>query len=141
MQVLDGHRLAAVDSAWSPDGRLLTVSEDGTARVWTLDVEGEPSSVTLRGHLGPIEKGAWGPNGRVLTLSVADNTARVWDLGASDPEPVVLTHPTGVLDAAWTPDGRVGTTDLAGTARVWTLDRDALLRHARSRVLAPTSEE
>ena len=49
--VLRGHEGRVCSAAFSPDGtRIVTASDDGTARVWRADGSGEP--VVLRGHEG-----------------------------------------------------------------------------------------
>jgi WD40 repeat protein len=64
-------------ASFSPDGmRIVTASNDGTARVWE-GVTGRQLAV-LEGHVGPVHSAAWSPDGvRVVTAS-GDKTARLW---------------------------------------------------------------
>ena len=51
--MLKGHIGAVYDVAFSPDGsRLVTASQDGTARIWPLRDGGE--AIVLRGHQGAV---------------------------------------------------------------------------------------
>jgi WD40 repeat protein len=63
---------------FSPPGtRVVTASEDQTARVW--GAAGEPLSCPLE-HQGVVWAAAFSPDGmRVVTASL-DRTARVWDI-------------------------------------------------------------
>jgi hypothetical protein len=67
--------------AWSPDGsRLVTGSDDNTARVW--DLETGRKLLTLSGHGDNVRSVAWSPNGKRLATASADTTAKVWKMGA-----------------------------------------------------------
>ena len=61
------------------DGRLLTWSEDKTARLWAADGALGP---VLRGHTGPVSGALQLADGRLLTWS-SDTTARLWPLERS----------------------------------------------------------
>jgi hypothetical protein len=105
-------------AAWSPDGRrILTASEDHTARVWNADGQGDP--IVYKGHGDKVISAAWSPDGtRIVTASV-DRTARVWNADGQA-NPIVLK---GAISAAWSPDGkRIVTTSEDHTARVWNAD-------------------
>jgi WD40 repeat protein len=62
---------------FAPDGgRILTASNDKTARLW--DRDGTPLA-TLQGHTDVVYSAVFAPDGgRILTAS-ADNTARLWE--------------------------------------------------------------
>ncbi|WP_437949286.1 hypothetical protein WME98_53505 [Sorangium sp. So ce296] len=119
---LRGHEGPLTAASWSPDGkRVLTASEDGTARVWRADGTGQP--VSLKGHGAAVLSAAWSPDGeRVLTAS-EDGTARVWRADGAG-QPVSLKgHGGPVVSAAWSRDGqRVITVSRDGAARVHAAD-------------------
>jgi hypothetical protein len=68
--------------SWSPDGlRLLTFSDDGTIRIWSMDGTGEP--IVLRDMLestgGTFNSAAWSPDGRRIVAAADNRTVWVWD--------------------------------------------------------------
>ena len=74
---LEGHRAPVRSAEFSADGkRIVTASEDNTARVWNADGTGEP--LVLKGHDDPVRSATFSPDGsRVLTAS-QDHTVRIW---------------------------------------------------------------
>ena len=120
--VLKGHTSAVNYATFSPDGtRVVTASDDGTARAWPADGTGE--AVVLTGHTSFVSHAAFSPDGsRVVTASY-DGTGRVWPADGTG-EAVVLTgHTSFVSHAAFSPDGtRVVTASGDGTGRVWPAD-------------------
>jgi WD40 repeat protein len=119
---LRGHEGALGVATWSPDGaRVVTVSDDGTARVWSADGAGRP--VVLRGHEGPVVVAAWSPDGARVVTGSADRTARVWSADGSGSPVVLAGHEGRVVAVAVSADGkRVLTASRDATARVWSLD-------------------
>ncbi|WP_437618237.1 nSTAND1 domain-containing NTPase [Sorangium sp. So ce1151] len=119
---LRGHEGPLTAASWSPDGkRVLSASEDGTARVWRADGTGQP--VVLPHSGAAVLSAAWSPDGeRVLTAS-EDGTARVWSADGVG-QPVILEgHGGPVVSAAWSRDGqRVITVSRDGAARVHAAD-------------------
>lgn len=120
--------------SWSGDGRrVITGSEDGTARVW--DVRTGAQLLTLKGHSGPVQATTFIQDGRrVLTWS-SDETIREWDAEGGK-ELTILKGPAGeAFSATFSPDGRrllLGLRD--GTVRVWDAEggKDlASIRHSR----------
>jgi WD40 repeat protein/serine/threonine protein kinase len=58
------HPLRPNRVAFSPDGRLVTVSQDQTVRLWDVQTNHEP--VKIRGHVGDVWCAAFSPDGRRL---------------------------------------------------------------------------
>ena len=107
---LSGHREALRAAVFSQDGkRVLTTSDDHTARIWNADGTGKP--IVLVGHQGAITFAAFAPNGngdalRVLTTST-DGSARVWTIRGAQVEYVVIEDKTTEATyGAWSPDGQ-----------------------------------
>jgi len=68
-----------VSAAFSPDGtRVITASEDGTARVWDA-ANGQPVTGPLA-HQDWVVSAAFSPDGTRVVTASTDKTARVWDL-------------------------------------------------------------
>jgi WD40 repeat protein len=115
-----------VTAAFSPEGeRVVTASEDGTARVWRADGRGEP--VVLKGHEQAVVSAEFSPDGARVLTSSQDKTVRVWPAEGRG-EVVVLRghtarfHPQGtrVVKASGDGDVRVCPTDGIGESLVLT---------------------
>jgi WD40 repeat protein len=103
IRVLRGHADGLWSVAWSPAGdRLLTGSEDWTARVWDawLGVE----LTVLGGHEDGLLDVAWSPDGARVATIARDRTLRVWDAAGGDPLQTIL-HEARLRTVAWSPDG------------------------------------
>ena len=88
-----------------PDGRVVSVSYDGTVRVWD-PASGETVTI-FKVKLGSIYGVAVLGDGRVA-FAAHDNTLRVWDLDTTEAVTTPLEgHPVGVFDVATLGDGRV----------------------------------
>jgi WD40 repeat protein/tetratricopeptide (TPR) repeat protein/tRNA A-37 threonylcarbamoyl transferase component Bud32 len=110
----------AVRDAWfSPDERwLLTVSDEGAARVWDL-LTSQPATPPLR-HDEPVASAAWSPDGQRVLTHGRSGSIRIWDLVRMISPARVLVHEGPVLAVAFSPDGnRVLTGSDDGTARIW----------------------
>jgi WD40 repeat protein len=111
--------------SWSPDGRLVAASSEGTARVW--DAETGTVRHTLLGHTGFVLGVAWSPDSSRLVTGGSDGTAKVWEIG---PEGVrerwslsAQETQSGIGGVAFSPDGtRVMAGDASISAvQVWDL--------------------
>ncbi len=116
--VLEGHEAALLDASFDPAGdRVVTASEDGTARVWST--EGEQLRV-LGGHEGKVRKAGFNPGGgpfEILTLD--EKVARLWSGGVPQ---ALEGHADRVTGAAFSPDGsRLATASHDGELRIWSV--------------------
>ncbi|MEH1791108.1 MAG: ribosome assembly protein 4, partial [Nostoc sp.] len=96
--------------------RILTASNDNTARVW--DIEGKLIA-ELKGHTDQVNSASFSPDGKRILTASSDKTARVWDIeGKLIAE--LKGHTDQVNSASFSPDGkRILTASNDKTARVW----------------------
>ncbi len=105
-RTLSGHRDAVLSLHFSPDQqRLLSSSQDETARVW--DWENGAELGALRGHFGPVWSARFSPDGQRIVTAGDDGTVRLW----SSLERALITrfrgHQGAVYAAAFSPDGNL----------------------------------
>ena len=106
-------------ASFTPEGtRILTASDDGTARVWAFNSD---RPVIIKVHHGMVDNAIFdGRHGRIFTSGIGENT-QVWSPDGSEAEAVVLKGNEGhVITIDFSPDGkRVVTGSQDGTVRVW----------------------
>ena len=119
IETLTGHTDLVNHAAFSPDGtRIVTASEDNTARIWDA-ITGQAIE-TLTGHTGLVRHAAFSPDGTRIVTASSDNTARIWDATTGQPIETLTGHTEGVGHAAFSPDGtRILTASDDNTARIW----------------------
>jgi WD40 repeat protein/tRNA A-37 threonylcarbamoyl transferase component Bud32 len=115
-------------AAFSPDpvapGRIVTASEDETARVWDAET-GRATSPPMR-HQHQVWRAIFSPDGLRVATAGFDATARVWDAATGEPLTPRLPHPARILSIAFTSDGaRLLTGDIEGNIRIWDLPSHA----------------
>jgi len=130
---LKGHTAAVGDLAVLPAAaggiRVVSVSEDGTGRIWSLppasDPNGRPKkamklsetrTIVLAGHKGPVRAVAVMPDGDAIITGGDDGTVRVWSAADGAPRSTLASGHTGpILALAIAPDGGTVLTGSADT--------------------------
>ena len=125
-RVLRGHTEAIALAVFDPDASLiLTVSQDGTARLW--DIQGN-ALTTFTDEARSVLSACFNPDGSLVLTTHKDGTARLWSTtqnGESQATPIVTLagHSGMIFWGSFSPDGTLIVTASADkTARVWKTD-------------------
>lgn len=136
---LAGHAGQVNSVEFSHDSlRVVTASDDRTARVWTIATE---AFVELRGHTDRVNGAVFSADDeQILTVS-ADGTARVWESRSGNALRTLTLSGRNVSMGGISPDGRraVTVTD-GGPARLWNLTAGSYVDLARPRESIHTAE-
>jgi WD40 repeat protein len=145
--VLSGHEGRVTSASFSVDGkRVVTASDDNTARVWDLS-DTKPVSTVLSGHQGWVYSASFSADGMRVVTASSDKTARVWDLSGAAPVSTVLSgHQDWITSASFSADGkRVVAASSDGTAIIHPVPADdelvALARRSITRCLTVNQME
>ena len=87
-----------------PWDRIVSASDDATARVW--DAETGREVATLVGHEGPVSALAYHPTEAMVATGGADGSIRLWDSEAGRGLHHLKAHTGLVAGVTFTPDGR-----------------------------------
>ena len=120
--VVPDHRAAVNQVSFSPDGKkLVTASEDGTAKVWVLQEGPIASPEKTLTHGSSVFSAEFSPDGQYVATASRDLRARVWDAETGDPVSPPLQHSGSVDYAKFTSDGRQVITQSPDMLHVWDL--------------------
>jgi len=131
---LTGHEERITSIKFSPDGtRVVTTSEDNTARIWD-SVSGAELFV-LRGHLhkgadesegkkfknaGFVVSADFSPDGEYLATGGTDHTVRIWNASSGEQIATLRGHDKWVTKVEFSPDGtQIVTASWGGNVRSW----------------------
>ena len=97
-RILTGHAASVTNAAWSPDGaRIITASEDGTAKVW--DAATGDEMFTISGSGSGQTSAGWSPDGTLIFFAGPDGKRSVRGAATGD-ELFVLPSRSGLEDTA-----------------------------------------
>jgi WD40 repeat protein len=117
VRTLDGHSGAVTGVALTANGRrAVSCSEDGTVRIWDLDVGRE---IRKMDGPGPITQLALCADGRVAISASEDNTLAVWDLEGIGKIRTLTSYPYFVSEVALSADGRRALSACGNRVTVW----------------------
>jgi len=103
------------------DGRVITGSDDYTARIWNPQ---GALTVVLGGHTSPVLSIATLPGGHIVTGS-SDRTAKVWDQQGKCLA-TLSDHADAVRRVAVSADGKILTASRDGLVKIWKEDGTCL---------------
>ena len=104
---LTGHDGLVKSAAYNPNGRrIVTASEDKTAKVW--DAQTGTELLTLTGHQRGVTSAGYSPGGERIVTGSRDKTAKVWDAQTGTELLTLTGHegPVRVASAGYSPDGQ-----------------------------------
>ncbi len=134
--VLSGHTDIVTGVDWSPDGkRLVSASNDGTARIW--DLTGKSLAI-LAGHQGAVTRALWSPDGKLIATTGVDGTVQIWSVTDNNPQLLhTLTgHTKKINNLTWWGEKsnsyeyekqEIVTASDDGTAKIWDANKGMLL--------------
>jgi len=116
---LNEHTQGLTAVAATRDGRrIVTGSDDGTARVW--DAASGEVLLTLQAHGGGVKSVAFSRGEEEILTAGVDHRARVWDARSGELRADLARHEKTVNSASFSNDGRhIVTASDDGTAIVW----------------------
>jgi WD40 repeat protein len=105
-------------AAFSLDGTRLATSAFQDMSLWSVGTWEWTLQLENPVYINDI---AFSPDGTQIVTALWDNTARVWDLKTGDTLAVLRGHTSSLVDAEYSPNGRLIVTagDNDKTARIW----------------------
>lgn len=119
-RVLEGHTDNIYALALTPDGeRLVSASEDGTARIWDWR---RGKCLARLDYDGPVYDASFSPDGKLLAVAMGDGQVEIRDADSLRKRFVLTGHVGPVYALAFSPDARwlaTGGGEKDFTCRVW----------------------
>lgn len=106
---------------------VLSGSEDGTARLWSMRTKS--CLVAYQGHGYPVWDVAWAPTGYYFATASHDRTARLWATEYSYPLRIFAGHLSDVTSLAWHPNcNYLATGSVDKCVRLWDVQSGTCVR-------------
>lgn len=114
IQTLKGHTAELTMVKCNPSRtRLVSGSDDATARVWNLEailLDKAPTPIVLKGHTKCLTSVKWCPHTapethELVATASFDMTARLWDSSTGDCLRVLMDHTKPVYSLSFSPEG------------------------------------
>lgn len=114
-----GHSGPVYSASFSPDkSHLISSSEDGTVRLWSLHTW--TNLVSYKGHMFPVWAVKYGPYGHYFASAGYDRTARLWSVDHHQPLRIFAGHYSDVDCVDFHPNSNyVATGSTDRTVRLW----------------------
>lgn len=133
LREMRGHEGELGLPVFTPDGRrMVTGSEDRTVRFWDVATGEEDETSRLTDLRGWPHWVAVSPDGTRLAVAFVDDPeVTLYDISTGRPIGS-FAHDWPAMGVAYSPDGRLATSSVDGTARLWDPDSEELLRTVTS---------
>jgi WD40 repeat protein/tRNA A-37 threonylcarbamoyl transferase component Bud32 len=119
VHTLRGHTSLIMDARFSPNGhRLVSASDDKTARVW--DVQTGQELFCFHLHSGAVSEANFSPDGQRIASTSADQTVKVWGAATGAEILTLGGHKGATVGVAFSRDGRrLASSSDDGTVKIW----------------------
>jgi len=123
-----GHSGPVYSTSFSPDkSHLISSSEDGTVRLWSLYTW--TNLVSYKGHMFPVWSVKYGPYGHYFASAGYDRTARLWSVDHHQPLRIFAGHYSDVDCVDFHPNSNyIATGSADRTVRLWDLASGSCVR-------------
>ena len=124
-----GHRGPLTSLAFSSDStRLVSGSEDKSARVWDLRDAKFPELVCYSGHAGAVRAVAFSPDTTQVLSGADDNSLRLWALADGSEQVKFAGHTAPVVGVAMTSANQLISASVDKTIRFWNAANGQVVR-------------
>ena len=121
---LSGHKKLVTSLAFSPDGqRLVSGSEDATAKIW--DLRSGMVEHDLWGHGDNVECVAYSPTGNLLATGSKDETIKLWSPYSGQEKRALTGLGYAPSQVAFVPGTPLVAATVLGALRLWNADTGA----------------
>lgn len=114
MLTMRGHQRGVNTTVYSPDGtRILSASDDGTARIWNR----EGQTLAVFKHRIPLKGARWARDEQRIVTVLKSGAVQVWSIDPNSTPKVIETEPA--FDAWFDADDRLVTVSRSGSIQHW----------------------